>query len=458
MDKKTYTSRTQDLERLDKEYVWHPFTQMADWQAEDQVVIASGEGNYLIDTEGRRYIDGVSSLWVNVHGHRRREIDLALMEQLSRIAHSTFLGLTHEPAIRLAEKLAGISPPGLSKTFFSDNGSTAVEVALKTAYQYWQQRDDPQPARKRFISFTNGYHGDTLGSVSVGGIDLFHQVYKPLLFDAIQVPSAYCYRCYLKKEFPSCGMSCLADVEEAMSRCRGEAAAVIMEPLVQGAGGMIVFPPGYTAKVRELAAKYGILFIADEVATGFGRTGSMFACQQEGITPDFMAAAKGITGGYLPLAVTMTTPEIFNAFCGEYKEKKTFFHGHTYTANPLACAAALANLAIFEREKTIETMQPKIEWLKENLQALYRLSHVGDVRQAGFMIGIELIKDRDSKEPYPYEEKIGIKVIQTARKKGLIIRPLGDVIVLMPPLTITDKQLREILEKTYDSIKEVTGA
>lgn len=447
----------QDLERLDKSLIWHPFTQMSDWLDEEPLVIASGEGSHLIDIYGRSYLDGVSSLWVNIHGHRCREIDQAIIKQLSHISHSTFLGLSNVPAIELARRLLSIAPHNLGRVFYSDNGSTAVEVALKMAFQYWQQGPEPSFKKTSFISFVNGYHGDTVGSVSLGGIDLFHKIYKPLLFKTIKVPSAYCYRCYLNKEYPSCHMACLADVEEAMERNRERVAAVVMEPLIQAAAGMIVFPKDYTSRVRDLSKKYGFLFIADEVATGFGRTGAFFACHKEGIGPDFMAMAKGITGGYLPLAATLTTPEIFQAFLGEYEEKRTFFHGHTYTANPLACAAAISSLKLFEKDKTLDKLEAKIAWLNEGLKAFWQLRHIGDIRQLGFMVGIELVKDRDSKEEYPYEKKMGIKVIQEARKRGLILRPLGNVIVLMPPLSISVEELGKILEITYESIKVATS-
>lgn len=446
----------EELERLDKQYIWHPFTQMADWLAEEPLIIAAGQGSYLEDVRGRRYLDGVSSLWVTIHGHRQVDIDQAVTEQLSRIAHSTSLGLSNVPAIKLAKKLVETTPRNLTKVFYSDNGSTAVEVSLKMAFQFWKQCPERQLSKSRFISFVNGYHGDTVGSVSVGGMDLFHRMYKPLLFKSIKVHSPYCYRCHLSKEYPGCQMTCLAEVEEAMDCHQEKVAAVIIEPLIQAAAGMITFPPGYTRRVRELAARYNILFIADEVATGLGRTGALFACPLEGIEPDFMAVAKGITGGYLPLAATLTTQKVFDAFCGEYKERKTFFHGHTYTANPLACAAALANLKVFEREDTLGKLQGKIGFLKDRLQNFRELAHVGDIRQLGFMVGIELVRDRDSKKPYPYAAKTGIKVIKEARKWGLIIRPLGDVIVLMPPLSISHEELDKLLEVTYQSIKTVT--
>ena len=446
----------EELERLDKQFIWHPFTQMKDWLAEEPLIIAGGQGSYLEDVQGRRYLDGVSSLWVTVHGHQQADINRAVVEQLSHVAHSTFLGLSHVSAIKLAKKLVQIFPQNLVKVFYSDNGSTAVEISLKMAFQFWKQCQKRQPSRTGFITFLNGYHGDTIGSVSVGGIDLFHKIYKPLLFKSIKVHSPYCYRCHLGKEYPGCRMSCLGEVEEVMERHHKKVAAIIMEPLIQAAAGMITFPPGYTKSVREIAAKYGIFFIADEVATGFGRTGALFACMLEGINPDFLSMAKGITGGYLPLAATLTTQEVFDAFSGEYKEKKALFHGHTYTANPLACAASLASLEAFETQNTLSELQGKIGFLREGLKNFRELKHVGDVRQLGFMVGIELVRDRDKKKPYLYGAKTGIKVIRKARERGLVIRPLGDVIVLMPPLSISLTELERLLEITYDSIKDVT--
>jgi len=445
-----------ELVELDKQYVWHPFTQMSDWLEEEPLIVDEGEGCTLIDIRGDRYLDGVSSIWVNVHGHRRAEIDQAIIDQLGRIAHSTFLGLSNTPAVKLAKELVDIMPSSLAKVFYSDNGSTGVEIALKMAFQYWQQCQTPQPAKTRFISLVNGYHGDTIGSVSVGGMDLFHQIYRPLLFDTLKVQAPYCYRCHLGKAYPQCDMICLAEMEETMERHHQEVAAVVVEPLIQGAGGMVTFPEGYTRKVRDLAKKFNILFVADEVATGFGRTGRLFACQHEGIEPDIMIAAKGITGGYLPLAVTVTTQGIFDGFCGEYGEQKTLFHGHTYTANPLACAAALANLEIFKKENTIDKLQDKIVILEQGLEPFLELKHVGDIRQLGFMVGIELVMDRETRAPYSYEEKTGIKVIQEARKQGLVIRPLGDVVVLTPPLSISPEELKELLDITFYSIRKVT--
>ena len=445
------------LEERDKLYVWHPFTQMKDWREEKPLIVEEGRGSYLKDREGRWYLDGVSSLWVNLHGHRRKELDEAVRDQLERIAHSTLLGLSNVPSIQLAERLVRIAPPGLSKVFYSDNGSTAVEIALKTAFQYWQQKGEGTKQKTKFISLENAYHGDTLGAVSVGGMDLFHRLYYPLLFDSLKVSSPYCYRCSLKKSHPGCRLACLNEVEKVMEKEQGNIAALIIEPLVQAAAGMLISPPGYLKGIRELCRRYEVLMIADEVATGFGHTGRMFACEHEGVSPDILILAKGITGGYLPLAATLTTGEIYGAFLGEYEEKKTFFHGHTYTGNPLSCAAALASLEIFEKEKIIEdALPPKIRFLQDELEKFKGLKHVGEVRQKGMMAGIELVADKEEKTEYPYEDKIGITVTREARKRGLIIRPLGNVIVLLPPLSISLNELREITDITRESIDKVT--
>ena len=448
----------EELEQWDKEYLWHPFTQMKDYCDEPPLIIERGEGSFIVDIYGNRYLDGVSSLWVNLHGHRREEIDRAILDQLKEIAHSTLLGISNVPAIRLAKRLVEVAPAGLSKVFYSDNGSTAVESALKIAFQYWQQRSFPRTEKQTFISLEHAYHGDTLGAVSVGGIDTFHTLYRPLLFSTHRVPSPYCYRCRFQKVHPACGLECLNQAEAVMKKHHQEIAAFIIEPLVQGAAGMLVAPAGYLKAVRELCSRYDILLIADEVAVGFGRTGTLFACEQEGVLPDLLCLAKGITGGYLPLAATLATEEIYRAFLGEYRELKTFFHGHSYTGNPLACSAALASLRLFERDQTLKKLQAKIDFLKEQLAAFSGLPHVGDVRQKGFMVGIELVKDRATKAPYPLEEKVGMRVIQEARRRGVVIRPLGDVIVMMPPLSIAMDHLQQLVETAFHSVEKVTSA
>jgi len=448
--------REKTLAAWDKQYVWHPFTQMKDWLAEEPLIIERGEGCFLIDTEGRRYIDGVSSLWVLVHGHGRQELLRALEEQSKKLCHSTLLGLANPPSILLARRLAQIAPAGLAKVFYSDNGSTSVEIALKMAYQYWQQHGLKE--RRRFLTFRNAYHGDTLGSVSVGGIDLFHKVYGPLLFKTYKAPSPYCYRCPLRLKPEDCGLGCVEIFETMVKQHRDELCAVILEPSVQGAAGMIVQPPGFVAAVRRIAKEQGVLFIADEVATGFGRTGAMFACLAEGVSPDFLCVAKGITGGYLPLAATLTTEAVFEGFLAEFEEFRTFFHGHTYTGNPLACAVALANLDLFDSEGLIRKVGKRAAALGAMLERFEELSHVGDVRQRGLMAGIELVKEKRTKRPFGPAECVGQRVIMEARRRGVVIRPLGDVIVLMPPLAIEEETLATLVDVVYESIRRVTEA
>ncbi|GAB4542444.1 MAG: adenosylmethionine--8-amino-7-oxononanoate transaminase [Thermodesulfovibrionia bacterium] len=448
------------LQQKDKQYLWHPFTQMKEWMEEDIVVITEARGAFLKDITGRWYIDGVSSLWVNVHGHRKREIDDAIKGQIDKVSHSTLLGLTHPPAIGLAERLIKIinsslssRHSSLSRVFYSDNGSTAVEIALKMAFQYWQHKG--MKGKKRFLSLKNAYHGDTIGAVSVGGIDVFHKAFSHLLFRTYKAPSPYCYRCEFDLQYPHCRLHCLGRLEDILKRHFEDIAALIIEPIVQAAGGMIISPPGYLSGVRRLCNKYNILMIADEVATGFGRTGRMFACEHEGVVPDILCLAKGITGGYLPLAVTITTEEVYEAFLGRYEDLKTFFHGHTYTGNQLACMAAIANLDIFKKERTLKKMQKKIEFLRKRLEEIKELPIVGDVRQKGFMIGIEIVKDKETRETFPLKEKMGWRVCYKAREKGLLIRPLGNVVVLMPPLSISTEELERMLSIVTESIKLV---
>ncbi len=442
------------LEQWDKKYIWHPFTQMKEWIRDDIVVIEKGSGNYLIDTKGRRFLDGVSSLWCNVHGHRVGALDQAIKNQLEKIAHSTFLGLSNVPAIELSKKLIELAPRGLSKVFYSDSGSASVEVAIKMAYQYWYLKGFSR--KKRFLRLNNAYHGDTLGSVSVGGIKLFHEMYHPLLFKTLRADAPYHYRDSFKGSEREYAVYCADKVEKILKKSHREICALIVEPLIQGAAGMLKQPKGYLPLVRGLTKKYNVLLIADEVATGFGRTGKMFACEHEKVSPDFLCLAKGITAGYLPLSATLTTDKIYNAFLGTYGDFKAFFHGHTYSANPLACAVANANLELFRKEKTLEKLQPKIKLLSRELEKIGRLRHVGEARQAGFMAGIELVKDPKTKEPYPLAEKRGFEVARLARQRGVMIRPLGNVVVLMPPLSIRSQELKTLCQVIYDCIKKAT--
>ncbi len=445
------------LVKADHTHVWHPFTPMQEWYDQPCMIVAAGEGAYVIDAEGNRYLDGISSLWVNVHGHRRREIDDAVRGQLDRIAHSTLLGSCNIPAIQLAEKIARLAPEGLTRVFYSDNGSTAVEVALKIAFQYWQQHENPKKReKKQLASFHNAYHGDTLGAVSVGGIDLFHGKYGPLLFPVHRVHYPGCYRCHLNRTFPECGIACLEELEELFEREADHLAGLVIEPLVQGAAGMITAPPGHLKAVETLCRKHDVLLIADEVAVGWGRTGRLFGVDQEDVRPDLLAMAKGLTGGYLPLAATLATEKIYEAFLGPYEEEKTFFHGHSYTGNPLAAAAALASVEIFEKDKTMEMLQPKIRHLTAGLERFWNLEHVGDIRQRGFMVGIELVEDTGSKRSYPSSKRIAMKVAMEARRHGVLLRPLGDVMILMPPFIITLEEIDRLLDVTYTCIEKIT--
>jgi adenosylmethionine-8-amino-7-oxononanoate aminotransferase len=421
---------------------------MQGFAREEVPVIERAEGVWLIDTRGRRYIDGVSSLWCNVHGHRHTGINAAIHRQLDRVAHTTMLGLSHPPAEELAQRLVALAPAPpqddrdrLSRVFFSDSGSTAVEIALKMAFQYWQQSSDARPTRSRFLSLENGYHGDTIGSVSVGGIDLFHSLYRPLLFDSFKVPAG--------------DVDALA---QALAEHDDEIAAVVIEPLVQGAAGMMLQPDGYVAAVRELCDRHDVFLVCDEVATGFGRTGKMFACEYERIVPDFLCLGKGLTGGYLPLAATLTAERIFDGFLGAHEDFRTFFHGHTFTGNPLGCAAAIATLDAFEQERTIERLAPKITLLRQLLAELVEpLPHVQEVRQLGFMCGIDLASDPSRRAAYEPSARMGHQVTLEARTRGAIIRPLGDVVILMPPLAIEPDELEELVEITADSIEAATG-
>lgn len=447
-------SRTQKILSQDLDHLWHPFTQMKLWPGEPPLVIERGEGNYLFDSQGNRYFDGVSSLWVTVHGHNHPAINQAIAEQLKQLDHSTLLGLTHPLAARLAAELARITPGKLNKAFYSESGSTAVEIALKIAYQYWQQSGRPE--KKTFVALGEAYHGDTLGAVSVGGIELFHQVYGPLLFPVHRLPQPHCRQCALGLKHPSCGLACAQALEPLLKEHGHEICALIVEPRVQGAAGIIVQPEGYVRRLWDICREHEVLFIADEVATGFGRTGKLFACELEGVEPDLMCLGKGITGGVLPLAATMATDRVYQAFLGEFDEFKTFFHGHTYTGNPLACAAALASLGLMENDNVVEGAAPVIEHLAKGLEALARMDHVIEVRQQGLMAGVELAKDKAAGTPYEPVERMGHKVIMAARKHGVIIRPLGDTVVLMPPLSSTTEDIDLLLGALGRAIAEVT--
>ncbi len=451
-------SATRDqLEQWDREHVWHPFTPMRQYAEESPLIIDRAEGCWLIDLDGKRYLDGISSLWCNVHGHRVPALDEAVRSQLDRVAHSTLLGISNVPAIELARRLVTLAPPGLSRVFFSDDGATAVEIALKMAFQYWRQCQDPRPEKTKYLALNAAYHGDTIGAVSVGDLARFHHLFAPLLFPVVHAPSHYCYRCPLGLERATCKIDCVEHLEALVREHADSLAAVVVEPLVQAAAGMITAPPGYLYRVREVTRECGVLLIADEVAVGFGRTGTMFACQQEGIVPDFVCLAKGLTGGYLPLAATLTTEAVFAAFLGRPEEGRTFQHGHTYTGNPLGAAVALASLDLLEHD-VLPGLSEKVARLELVLTRLSGLPSVGEVRQCGLMAGIELVRDRQTRERFPSAWRVGARVCRAVRDEGVLLRPLGDVIVVMPPLTIELSMLDHIGEVLYNALKSPPGA
>jgi len=440
----------------ERDCLWHPFTQMREWSRRRPVVIERARGCTLVDVEGREYLDGVSSLWCNVHGHNHPDINAAIQAQLAKVAHSTLLGLGSVPAASFARELIEVAPADLTRVFYSDSGSTAVEVALKMAFQYWQQETGGNHrGRGRFLCLTNAYHGDTVGAVSVGGIELFHKIFSPLLFDAYHAPSPYCYRCPLGLARETCEMACFDELAAVAESHAEEIAAIIVEPLVQGAAGILTAPDGYLRRVRELCDRLQILLIVDEVATGFGRTGTLFACAQEAVCPDLMALAKGISGGYLPLAATLTTERIYEAFLGEYQELRTFFHGHTYTGNALACAAASASLRLFSTDDVLARLVAKTERLARGLEQIAVHPNVGEIRRRGMMVGIELVADRANQESFPWQERHGAQVCDRAVDKGLFIRPLGDVIVLMPPLSMSLEEIDRLTTIVAESVTEV---
>ncbi len=442
-----------ELESWDRQIVWHAFSQMAEYEP---FLIQSARGCTLVDLDGREYLDGVSSLWCNVHGHRHPHLDAAIVEQLGQVAHVTSLGMGHPVTARLARRLVEVAPAGLEHVFFSSDGSSAVEVALKMAFQYWQQCDDPRPAKTRYVAFGDAYHGDTLGSVSVGGVARFHEMFRPLLFDVHRLPLPTTYRLPAGVTAAQACEYYLQQLEDCLRDQHEQIAAVVIEPLVQAAAGMITHPPGFLAGVRKLTRQYQVLLIADEVAVAFGRTGTLFACQQEHVSPDLLCLGKGLTGGYLPMAATLTSGPIWDGFLGTHRESKTFFHGHTYGGNPLSAAVALASLEVFDQERTLEQLPPKIRRLEEHLARLAQLPHVGDVRQRGLLAGIELVRDRQRAEPYPWHEKRGSQVSEVARRLGVWLRPLGNVIVIMPPLAITLDELDRIAAAVEQAIREVT--
>ena len=463
------------LAELDHRYVWHPFTQMQDWLKSEPILIVSGKGARLRDAQGRSYLDANASIWTNLHGHNHPKLNAAIQRQMRRIAHSSALGLANEPAARLAEQLIRLAPASLSKVFYSDDGSTAVEVALKIAYEYTRRSGRSQ--KPRFLSLASAYHGDTLGAVSVGHIDLFHKAYAGLLFESDQVMAPYCYRCPFNRAKPEradardyrrCRWECVDLVEKklaAQTRRGNPFAAMVVEPLIQGAAGMIPQPEGWLGRIAELVHANGALLIADEVMTGFGRVTSprtsaltsTFGCHVESVQPDLMTVAKGLTGGYLPLAATLASQKIFDAFLGEYAAFRTFFHGHSYTANQLGCAAALASLALLAEPASLAARRQLHAALRTELQGLWSIAQVGDIRQVGLITGIELVRDWPTRQPFDLQDRIGQRVAQEMARRGVLTRPIGNVIVLMPPYCTTARQVRRMVETIADALRSIFG-
>jgi adenosylmethionine-8-amino-7-oxononanoate aminotransferase len=432
---------------------------MQEYLASEPLVVVRGEGNYLVDDRGRRLFDGTSALWCNLLGHRVPEIDAALAEQLGRFAHTTLLGTTHPGVAELARRLVEVAPRGLNHVFFSDSGATAVEAALKIAFQYRLLTQGKEAAQRAvYLSLDNAYHGDTLGAAAVGGVELFHDLFKPILLPALKTPSPYCYRCPIGKTPGDCAIDCADELDKALARADGRVCAVIVEPGVQAAAGMLTLPDGFLTRTAESCRRYGALLILDEVATGFGRSGTMFACQREGVVPDLLCIAKGLTGGYLPVAATLSTDEVYNVFLGRYDEYRHFFHGHTYTGNALGCAAALATLRLLSDGEVIRKVEDKARVLRDAIAPLAAHRHVGDIRQAGLMCGVELVADRSTKALFPPGDRVGYHLCLSLRDRGIFLRPLGDVIALMPPLSSTDEELQHLAASLHAAIVERLGA
>lgn len=440
--------------KRDLEHLWHPYTQMKDCRQMPPILIESAQGPKLFDANGTFYYDTISSWWCNIHGHNHPKIVAAIKRQLDSMDHILSAGFTHKPAIHLAERLLAIAPENLSRVFYSDNGSTAVETALKMSVQYWDNCGRRE--KTKFVALDMAYHGDTFGAMSVAGRSIFTKAFEPLLFETFHVPTPYCYRCPMSKDRRSCQTECAEALETTLRRHNDEIAALVLEPLLLGAAGMIVYPPAYLAKAAALAHQYNVHLILDEVATGFGRTGRMFACEHASVQPDFLCLSKGITNGMLPFAATLTTEDIYAGFYDDYDKYKTLYHGHTYNANPIGCAAALANLDVFEQEQALEKIQEVIRELNHRLQALREHPYVGDVRTIGVVGALEFVKDKSTQEPFPIGERVGMRLFREGLKHNLILRPLGNVTYLFLPLCVTTSELTDILDRLSEAIARTT--
>ncbi|WP_207707097.1 adenosylmethionine--8-amino-7-oxononanoate transaminase [Heliorestis acidaminivorans] len=446
----------EELQKKDLQYIWHPCSQMKDYEEFPPIVIDRGEGPYLYDLTGRSYLDAVSSWWVNLFGHSNPRINEAVKKQLDKLEHVIFANFSHQPAIELAEKIVNITPAGLNKVFFADNGSSAVEVAMKLSFQYHQQTGRGE--KTRFVALTDAYHGETLGALSVGDIDLYNRIYKPMLLDTIKVSGPDCFRCPYDQERHTCQADCFEEMEKTIVDKHSEICSVIIEPLVQAAAGMKIYPPQYLTKLRALCSDYHIHLIADEIAVGFGRTGQMFACNHAAISPDIICLSKGLTGGYLPLSLAVVTDEIYQAFYHDYKELKAFMHSHSYTGNPLACAAAVETLNIFQDESVLEQNKLKSAKIKEVVESHCQgHPYIGEFRQLGMIGALELVADRETKEAFPWEQRVGYQIYRKALQEGLLLRPLGNVLYFMPPYVVTDQDIEFMVTKAFRALNEYFG-
>lgn len=436
-----------NLQEKDKKYLWHPYTQMHDYADRDLLIVDRAEGNFLYDEKGRSYFDTISSWWCILHGHSHPTMVDYVRRQLDRLDQVLLAGTSHEPAILLAEKLVNITPDPLQKVFFSDNGSTACEVALKMSLNYWRQCG--QPRRNKFISLERGYHGDTIGTMSLGGVPEFHKEFSSILFDSHTLPSPHCYRCPMGQKRGECELECLRPLEELLDREGDTISAMIVEPLLQAAGGMRLYPAAYLEKAAALLQEKGVHFIFDEVAVGFARTGRMFALEHTSVVPDFLCLSKGLTAGMLPLAATLTSDEVYDAFYGPWAEEKTFFHGHTFTGNPLAAASALGSLQVFEDENPFALMDQTIPHLHKAMDRFAGLPWVGDVRKLGMICALELVKDKKTRAEYSFAERVGWKIYLAGLEEGLILRPMGNCIYFWLPVSTTVAEIDEITERAF---------
>jgi adenosylmethionine-8-amino-7-oxononanoate aminotransferase len=440
-------------QKKDLRYIWHPCSQMKDYEDFPPIVIERGKGAYLYDIDGKSYLDAVSSWWVNLFGHSNERINAAIRKQLEKLEHVIFANFSHKAAIELAEEIVRITPPGLTKVFFADNGSSAVEAALKLSFHYHQQTGHPK--KTRFAAITDAYHGETLGALSVGDLDLYSKIYQPLLLNTFKATGPDCYRCPYGRCRENCAAECFESLEKIVFEHHEEICGIIIEPLVQCAAGMKIYPPLYLKKLRKLCTDYDIHFIADEIAVGFGRTGKMFACEHAGVSPDILCLSKGITGGYLPLSLVLTTDEIYSAFYADYKELKAFMHSHSYTGNALACAAACESLAIFRDEDVLAKNEIKAKMIADKVKALADAHpHIGEYRQLGMIGALELVEDKRTKKSFDWQRRVGYCIYKIALEKGVLLRPLGNVIYFMPPYVVEEEDIDLMIKVAFESINE----